>query len=226
MPEINSLYVYFVPDLLDTCGMEEIHLNPKELPFYLASRKHRFGGAILGFGIEIIILFLGASVIVLSTPSLRNGTGGNVSLVQFSILYLLIMLWSIFTWGSSRTPAHMILKMRVYSTDTGKPARWRHMALRCFLIPFTPVLIAQIMIQSGGRAFNNHALTVLGNFLLFSVTVVDALWILRGEKNQRLIDVFAHTVVVNECEANPIFSLENAGQEPELVSLENNEPLN
>lgn len=205
--------------------MEETQPATRELPFYLASRKHRFGGSMVGLGIEFTIAMVCATAIVLMTPSLRNGTKGNVSLPQLAILLFLVMLWSIFTWASGRTPAHLILRMRVYSTDTGKPASWRHMALRCFLIPAAFTLIPEIITQTGKHVFHHHALVILGDILFFGIEIVDGLWIFRGSENQRLVDVFAHTVVVNECEPNPYANSENADREGERSSEGHEEPL-
>ncbi len=66
--ELNSQYVYLTTSLTDTCAMEETQPATRELPFYLASRKHRFGGSMVGLGIEFTIAMVCATAIVLMTP--------------------------------------------------------------------------------------------------------------------------------------------------------------
>ena len=203
--------------------MEKTDSLNQELPFYLASPKHRFGGAMVRLGVEFSITFISGMAVILLTPALRTGMR-TMPLPELFSLYFVGMLWSFFAWIKGQTVGHFILKMRVYSTDTGNPARWRHMALRCFLIPNTYTVVSQIISQSGRHLFHSHALENLGNILMFGFVIIDGLWILTGTKNQRLADVLAHTVVVNLSEPNPYSVVETQENQAEMHTHVSDEP--
>ena len=142
-----------------------------------ATAQHRLGGAVLSMGllvVSIITLFLG------------------------------YLIWAMVTWGQGQTPAKQILKMRVYSIDTGKPATWGHMAVRQMLIPlaFSCVTIPFIVFAMSASIDFNDAISSnisdAGVFAVWALQLTDALWIFRGSDRQRLTDKWARTYVVNE----------------------------
>jgi uncharacterized RDD family membrane protein YckC len=156
--------------------------------FPIASRLHRLGGFILDSVLSVFTLGLGWTI------------------------------WSLFAWTSGQTPAKMILKMRVVNMADNKPATWGQMAIRQFLIPLAYAIIPTIIIiigltvsfssavisEANGSttstsvvASGSGILVVIGYLLLFLTYLIDALWIFKGERNQRLVDVFAKTVEVN-----------------------------
>jgi uncharacterized RDD family membrane protein YckC len=148
-----------------------------------ASVQHRLGGFALDMGLyaaSIITLFLG------------------------------YIIWSLVVWAQGLTPGKQILKMRVYSVDTGKPATWGHMAIRQFLIPmafsavFIPFFIVAIAAGYDYSGYWGSSLSLifvmLGYIALFGLSLTDAFWILRGNKKQRLTDLWARTYVVNEAQ--------------------------
>jgi uncharacterized RDD family membrane protein YckC len=146
-----------------------------------ASISHRLGGIALDLGLYM------ASVIT---------------------LFLGYIIWSLVVWGQGLTPGKQILKMRVYSLDTGKPATWGHMAIRQFLIPmafsavFIPFFIVAIAAGYDYSGYWSSSLSLifvmLGYIALFGLSLADAFWILRGNTKQRLTDLWARTYVVNE----------------------------
>lgn len=148
-----------------------------------ASVQHRLGGFALDMGLyaaSIITLFLG------------------------------YIIWSLVVWAQGLTPGKQILKMRVYSVDTGKPATWGHMAIRQFLIPmafsasFIPFLVISTAADYSFSGYSNPTLALifamLGYIAIIGVELTDALWILRGNQRRRLTDVWARTYVVNEAD--------------------------
>lgn len=118
--------------------------------------------------------------------------------VTFGIGWL---IWSLIVWGQGQTPGKQLLKMRVYDKTTGKPIKWGHMAIREFLLPVSlslalmPLALAVSLIPTSEFAVAGITLLYLGYFI---VTLVDAFWIFKGEKINRLVDVFAKTDVLNE----------------------------
>ena len=167
-----------------------------ELPFVTANARHRFAGEMLSAGLIICTLGIG------------------------------YLIWMLISWGKGQNPSHQVLKMRVYSIDTGKPVRWRHMALRCFLVPFTALIIPNILTRMGHlkvttiqvatatgsmpqlHVTSDHlGLYLTGVVLTYGLFLLDGLWIFRGTKRQRLTDVVVRTVVLNECVENPLYAL-------------------
>ena len=142
-----------------------------------ATAKHRLGGAALSVAlmlVSVITLFLG------------------------------YLVWAMVTWGQGQTPAKQILKMRVYSIDTGKPATWGHMAVRQFLIPlaFSCIYIPFFVIAMSAAVDYNDAISssiaTVGSLSIWVLELTDAFWILKGDERQRLTDKWARTYVVNE----------------------------
>ena len=143
------------------------------LPFVLASRQHRLGGRVLEGVFAILTLYIGW------------------------------IIWSLIIWGQGQTPGHQVVKMRIYSIDTGKPASWGHMAIRQVLLPLSfflaPGALAAIMTVIPNSSIQIAGIAIM--YLTISIIwLVDIFWIFRGEKNQRLTDVFARTIVLNECQ--------------------------
>jgi uncharacterized RDD family membrane protein YckC len=142
-----------------------------------ASAQHRLGGAALSVALmitSVITLFLG------------------------------YLIWAMVAWGQGQTPAKQILKMRVYSIDTGKPATWGHMAIRQALIPlvFSCVYIPFFVIAMSAAVDYNDAISssiaTTGSIAIWALQLTDAFWILKGDDRQRLTDKWARTYVVNE----------------------------
>jgi uncharacterized RDD family membrane protein YckC len=143
------------------------------LPFVLASRQHRLGGHVLEGVFAILTLYIGW------------------------------IIWSLIIWGQGRTPGHQIVKMRIYSIDTGKPASWGHMAIRQVLLPLSFFLAPWALFVVMHLIPNSSIQLAVGVIMYLTISIiwlVDIFWIFRGEKNQRLTDVFARTIVLNECQ--------------------------
>jgi hypothetical protein len=121
--------------------------------------------------------------------------------VTFGIGWL---IWSLIVWGQGQTPGKQLLKMRVYDKTTGKPVKWGHMAIREFLLPVSlslalmPLALVASLIPTSEFAVTGIVLLYMGYII---VTLVDAFWIFKGEKINRLVDVFAKTDVLNESQA-------------------------
>ena len=142
-----------------------------------------------------------------ATPKHRlGGAALSVALLLTSIftLFLGYLIWAMVVWGQGQTPAKQILKMRVYSLDTGKPATWGHMAIRQVLIPvaFSCIYIPFFVIAMSAAVDYNDAISssiaTLGSLAIWALQLTDAFWILKGEDRQRLTDKWARTYVVNE----------------------------
>ena len=203
-------------ELLNNPDMDTPESELPTLPYVLASPKHRLAGLLLGFGISVSIGFLsGIFAWIVGEPSL-----GLV------ITYTVYPIWTLVSWRFGQNPYHRILKMRVYSIDTGLPVRWRHMALR-ILTGFTPGIIGGVLViyshitliavavkGSNGVVTQIHALVRHPLVLIFAaiysigLTLLDGLWIFKGGNNQRLIDMLSRTVVLNQCVENPRYSEE------------------
>lgn len=129
---------------------------------------------------------------------------GALILASAFTLFLGWLIWSLVLWGQGQTPAKQILKMRVYSIDTGKPASWGHMAVRQLLIPlafscvYIPFMIAALAVSVDSSELATGSVAIFGSLAVFALQLTDALWILRGNDRQRLTDAWARTYVVNE----------------------------
>ena len=146
----------------------------RPLPYVLASRQHRLGGRAVEFGLYFVTFGIGW------------------------------FIWNLIVWTDGRTPGHQVVKMRVYSIDTGKPASWGHMALRQFVLPLTYGIVPLIALVVGAvmdsSGTSSGAVVIAVGYLVgFAMALTDILWIFKGEDNQRLVDVFARTSVLNEC---------------------------
>jgi len=142
-----------------------------------ASAQHRLGGAALSVALMLVSVFT---------------------------LFIGYLIWAMVTWGQGQTPAKQILKMRVYSIDTGKPATWGHMAIRQVLIPlaYSCIYIPFFVVAMSAAVDYNDAISssiaTFGSIAIWALQLTDAFWILKGEDRQRLTDKWARTYVVNE----------------------------
>ena len=110
-------------------------------------------------------------------------------------------IWSLIVWGQGQTPGKQLLKMRVYDKTTAKPAKWGHMAIRQFLLPISfslvvlPIVLVFSLIPTTEFAIAAVVIWYLG---IFVGALIDAFWIFKGGRVNRLVDVFAKTDVLNE----------------------------
>jgi hypothetical protein len=135
-----------------------------------------------------------------------GGYALSAALILSSVITLFLgyVIWSLILWGQGQTPSKQILKMRIYSIDTGKPATWGHMAVRQLLIPlaFSCVYIPFFVLAMSTAIDYNQALSStiasFGSLAVLGLQLADSFWILRGDDKQRLTDKWARTYVVNE----------------------------
>jgi uncharacterized RDD family membrane protein YckC len=135
-----------------------------DYPFPKASLKHRLGQLLLEYALFIVTL--GVGYIVWFFVSLSNG----------------------------QTPGKQILKLRVYDSTTGNPAKWGHMFLRELglyialgLITLAPALLLY-----------PDAFLSPFDLVYYGVILADILWIFKSGKRQRLVDVICKTDVLSE----------------------------
>jgi uncharacterized RDD family membrane protein YckC len=134
-----------------------------------------------------------------------GGYALSAALILSSVITLFLgyIIWALVVWGQGQTPSKQILKMRVYSVDTGKPATWGHMAVRELLIPiaFSAIYIPFLVVAMSSSIDYNQAVSpiaALGWIAVLALRFTDSFWILRGDDRQRLTDKWARTYVVNE----------------------------
>jgi uncharacterized RDD family membrane protein YckC len=143
--------------------------------------------------------------------SIQHRLGGNVLdgvlfLSSFFTLFIGWIVWSLVVWGQGQTPAKQILKMRVYSIDTGKPATWGHMAVRQFLIPvafsclYIPIVVVALAVSVDSPDFAMRGMSLMGSLAYYGLLLTDALFIFKGDERARLTDRWARTYVVNEAQ--------------------------
>ena len=135
-----------------------------DYPFPKASLKHRLAQAFLEYGLFIVTL--GVGYIVWFFVSLSNG----------------------------QTPGKQILKLRVYDSTTGKPAKWGHMFIReiGLYIALGLILLAPAVILYPDAFLSPFDL------VYYVVILVDILWIFKSGKRQRLVDAICKTDVLSE----------------------------
>lgn len=150
---------------------------------------------------------------VKATPQHRLGAVVLDSVFCVLTFYIGYFVWALIVWGQGQTPGKQVLKIRVYSANTGRNATWGHMAVRQFLIPVAFSMVFWIpVIIFGGLAsviddpFNQDSVettvgigVILAYFLSAVVGLVDSFWILRGNDRHRITDLWAKTDVLNEC---------------------------
>lgn len=142
----------------------------------LASPGHRIGAHAVDIGLYIVTLGIGH------------------------------FIWNLVVMAQGQSPGKQLLKVRVISQVTGKPANWGHMAIRNFLIPLAlamPVLIPYYVWIFKG--FTGNALGILFMVLCLLIylglLVLDIVWAF-GPNRRRLFDYWAKTYVVNEANLN------------------------
>jgi uncharacterized RDD family membrane protein YckC len=150
---------------------------------------------------------------VKATPQHRLGAVVLDSVFCFLTFYIGYIVWALIVWGQGQTPGKQILRIRVYSADTGRQATWGHMAIRQLLIPiaFSLVFWIPVIIFGGLGAviqdpFNQDSVDatvgvgiILAYLLALVAGLVDNFWILKGNDRHRVTDILAKTDVLNEC---------------------------
>ena len=144
-------------------------------PFILATPRHRLGGRAIG------------ALVACLTP-------------------LISIPWNWMAWGRSQTPGMNSLKLRIYSTVTGEPVTRGKMFQRQIVIPLVYCVVPAIysalgtaLVSRGSHVGLGQLFNALSDLMLLGIFLTDVLWIFKGDKRQRLRDIFAHTVVLNEC---------------------------
>jgi len=139
---------------------------------------------------------------VLATPGHR--IGAIAVDIGFYIVTLGIghFIWNLVVMAQGQSPGKQLLKVRVMSEITNKPANWGHMAIRNYLIPLSmslPFLVPYYVWVFKGFSSNESGIILLGLCLglYLAILVVDIVW-LFGAKRKRLIDYWAKTYVINE----------------------------
>jgi uncharacterized RDD family membrane protein YckC len=145
-----------------------------DYPFPKASPKHRLGQLLLEFALFIVTLGIG------------------------------YLVWFLIILGQGQTPGKQVLKLRVYDSTTGKPAKWGHMFIREFGLDMAIYIIAYglpviLSLQSLSEFDSDGYFELsIGNVLYYGVIAFDAFWIFKSGKRQRLVDVICKTDVLNE----------------------------
>jgi hypothetical protein len=86
---------------------------------------------------------------------------------------------------------HQLLRMRIYSNETGKPASWGHMTLRQFVFPLSYAMIAIISIITGaaldvGGKPVGLIIAAVGYFTSISLALTESFWIFKRDKTKDL----------------------------------------
>lgn len=150
---------------------------------------------------------------VKATPQHRLGAVVLDAVFCALTFYIGYFVWALIVWGQGQTPGKQILKIRVYSADTGRNASWGHMAVRQFLIPIAFSLLFWVPIaflggfsallsdpmSQGSLESGIGVLGVILYLLAIAAQLTDAFWILKGDSRRRLTDYWARTDVLNEC---------------------------
>ena len=133
----------------------------------------------------------------------------GLSFVTFGIGWL---VWNLITWADGQTPGKKILKVRVISKSSNKPANWGRMFVRQCIIPWLMSVFFlvpyYIWIFKGFPVDGNTiGLVSLGAcFAIYALLMVlDLVW-LFGSSHRRLIDYWANTYVINEANASKLLS--------------------
>jgi uncharacterized RDD family membrane protein YckC len=104
------------------------------------------------------------------------------------------IVWFWISLGNGQTPGKQVLKLRVYNSTNGKPAQWSHMFIRELGLYFAigiATLVPAFLLYPG-------ALLTVFDLIYYVVILADILWIFKGGKRQRLVDVICKTDVLNE----------------------------
>ena len=139
---------------------------------------------------------------VLATPAHRIGAIAVDIGLHIVTLGIGHFIWNLVVMAQGQSPGKQLLKVRVMSEVTNKPANWGHMAIRSYLIPLSislPFLVPYYVWVFKGFSSNASGIALLGLCLgiYLAILVVDIVW-LFGAKRKRLIDYWARTYVINE----------------------------
>ena len=134
-------------------------------------------------------------------------------LLDLILVPLTLGIWAIIAWDKGQTPGKQVMKLRVYSTASGKPAKWTHMGIREFLVPlayftmffltqtisllatitdFTPSTTRHNFVWFHGHHFG------LGVLITIAIWLIDGLWANLGFGKRSLTDLFVKTIVLDE----------------------------
>lgn len=133
----------------------------------------------------------------------QHRLGGRAVDVAMYVVTLGIgwVIWSLVVWGQGQTPGKQIVKLRVYDKRTRNPVKWGHMAIRELLVPLAVSLamIPLIFVSSVVQNTTISYIALVVSYLSFFIwQLVDAIWIFKGEKRNRLVDLICKTDVLNE----------------------------
>jgi uncharacterized RDD family membrane protein YckC len=135
-----------------------------DYPFPKASLKHRLGQLFLEYGLFIVTLGVG------------------------------YIVWFFVSLSRGQTPGKQVLKLRVYDSTTGSPARWGHMFIREIGLY---VALGLITLAPALLLYPGDYLTPF-DVVYWGVTLADILWIFKSGNRQRLVDVICKTDVLSE----------------------------
>ena len=138
----------------------------------------------------------------IATPQHRLG-GRAVDIAMWLVTFGIgWFIWSLVVWGQGQTPGKQIVKLRVYDKTTGKPAKWGHMALREYLMPIAIFGVVALPV-SMLSVIHNRYVSLFAIFFLYlwilASQLIDSLWIFKGGRRNRLVDIFCKTDILNEC---------------------------
>ena len=149
-----------------------------EYQFPLATPQHRLGGKAVDYAMYVVTLGIGW------------------------------FIWSLVVWGQGQTPGQQIVKLRVYDKTTGKRVKWGHMAIREFLLPLAAGILSGvaagilIAIATSGSSLSDHPWAVFFAYIpVMAIFLVDAIFIFKDDKRNRLVDIISKTDVLNESPA-------------------------
>jgi hypothetical protein len=121
-------------------------------------------------------------------------------------------IWSLVMWAQGQTPGKQILKIRVMSTKTGKPANWGRMLLRqvvvagSFSFGWVCILDTYVYLsgQQDGGTFSNTTVGIcvlISGLISLALIIIDLVWFFQKD-HRRLLDYLSGTYVVNESVVN------------------------
>jgi len=117
-------------------------------------------------------------------------------------------IWSLVMWAQGQTPGKQILKIRVISTKTGKPANWGRMLLRqvvvagSFSFGWVCILDTYVFLsgEQDGGTFSNMTVGIcvlISGVISIALIIIDLVWFFQKD-HRRLLDYLSGTYVVNE----------------------------
>ena len=106
-------------------------------------------------------------------------------------------IWFLVVMRKGLTPGKQILRMRVYDANTGLPLKWARMFMRQIGVFLSINIILNLLVSIIQVEFGFYIGQVTSALFLI-LYVSDAVWILKDGRNQRLIDSYMKTQVLNE----------------------------